>query len=246
MSSSKILVVDDDPKIRLLLRRSFEDDGLEIVEAATEREVLKALEQHDIGLVTLDIHLGDENGLEIAKSVRQNSSVPIIMVTGKDDVIDRVVGLEIGADDYVTKPFHIREILARVRAVLRRAETREITTVSEAIGDAAADGNSTLTFDGMTARFEHFELLGRAGEIVELTSGEFRLLNVFLQNPKRALSRDRLMDLLNGTDWSPLDRTIDNQIARLRRKIERDPSAPTLIKTVRGIGYIFATDVKTS
>ena len=120
------------------------------------------------------------------------------------------------------------------------AEIREITAASGAIGDTVADGNLTLTFDGIMARLEHFELLGRVGEIVELTSGDFRLLNVFLQNPKRVLTRDRLMDLLNGADWSPLDRTIDNQIASLRHKIERDPSAPVLIKTVRGIGYMFA------
>jgi DNA-binding response OmpR family regulator len=168
------------------------------------------------------------------------------MVTGKDDVIDRVAGLEIGADGYVTKPFHIRGVLARVRAILRRSETREITAASGPNGDAATDEHLTLTFDGVIARFEHFELLGRAGEIAELTSAEFRLLSVFLQNPKRVLSRDRLMDLLNCAGWPPLDQAIDNQIARLPRKVEREPSTPALIKTVRGIGYVFATDVKTS
>jgi DNA-binding response OmpR family regulator len=244
MDSSTILVVDDDPKIRLLLRRGFESDGLIVIEAATESDVMAALDQHDIDLVTLDIYLGQDNGLEIAKRLRQKSAVPIIMVTGKDDVIDRVVGLEIGADDYITKPFHIREVLARVRAILRRAQAKK--PIKHPKDSSSVDEQSlALAFDGMVARFEHFELLGRSGEIVELTSGEFRLLSVFLQNPKRVLSRDRLMDLLGGADWSPLDRTIDNQIARLRRKIERDPTTPKLIKTVRGIGYVFATDVQT-
>lgn len=244
MSSTKILVVDDDPKVRLLLRRCLEEDGLVVLEAETEEDVLAALETHDVGLVTLDIQLGKYNGFEIAKRVRQKSQVPIIMVTGQDDVIDRVVGLEIGADDYITKPFHVREVSARVRAVLRRGRT---VSQSNQTDDAHSTDNSIIhSFDGMVARFDHFELLDRTGDIVDLTSGDFRLLNVFLQNPKRVLSRDRLMDLLNGADWSPLDRTIDNQVARLRRKIERDPSTPVLIKTVSGVGYVFATDVQTS
>lgn len=244
MISQKILVVDDDPKVRLLLRRCLEGDGFAVREAETEEEVLAALQTHDIGLVTLDVQLENDNGFEIAKRLRRNSLVPIIMVTSQVDVIDRVVGLEIGADDYITKPFHVREVLARVRAVLRRG--RNVSQPAQTKGGQSADSGAVHSFDGMLARFDHFELLGRAGEAVELTSGEFQLLNVFLQNPKRVLSRDRLMDLLNGAEWSPMDRTIDNQVARLRRKIERNPGAPMLIKTVRGIGYVFAADVQTS
>ncbi len=244
MSSTQVLIVDDDPKVRLLLRRCLEQNGLAVLEAETEEDVVTALETHDIGLVTLDVQLENDNGFEIAKRLRQNSQVPIIMVTGQDDVIDRVVGLEIGADDYVTKPFHVREVLARVRAVLRRGSAG--SQPAQTNGEHSTVSSTVHSFDGMVARFDHFELLDRTGDIVDLTSGEFRLLNVFLQNPKRVLSRDRLMDLLNGANWSPLDRTIDNQIARLRRKIERDPGAPVLIKTVRGIGYVFAVDVRTS
>ena len=244
MNSPKILVVDDDPKVRLLLRRCLEEDGLTVLEAETEEDVVKALDTHDVGLVTLDIQLGKDNGFEIAKRVRRQSQVPIIMVTGQDDVIDRVVGLEIGADDYITKPFHVREVLARVRAVLRRGRTG--SQPAQTNGEYSIVSSTVHSFDGMVARIDKFELLNRTGDVVDLTSGEFRLLNVFLQNPKRVLSRDRLMDLLKGADWSPLDRTIDNQIARLRRKIERDPSTPVLIKTVRGIGYAFTADVQTS
>ena len=252
MTSQKVLVVDDDPKVRLLLRRCLEEDGLAVLEAETEDEVLAALEAHDIGLVTLDVQLENDNGFEIAKRLRRQSQVPIIMVTGQDDVIDRVVGLEIGADDFVTKPFHVREVLARVRAVLRRGsaaprptQTQKPRPTQKNVSYSAY--NSTVhSFDGMVARFDESELLDRSGHVVVLTSREFRPLNVFLKNPKRVLSRDRLMDLLNGVEWSPLDRTIDNQIARLRRKIERDPSAPVLIKTVRGIGYVFTADVEIS
>jgi len=244
MVSQRILVVDDDPKVRLLLRRCLEEDGLAVLEAETEEDVVTTLETHDIGLVTLDVQLENDNGFEIARRLRRNNQVPIIMVTGQDDVIDRVVGLEIGADDYITKPFHVREVLARVRAVLRR--DRAGSQPAQTNDAHSADNITIHSFDGMVARFDQFELLDRTGEVVNLTIGEFRLLNVFLQNPKHVLSRDHLMDLLNGTDWSPLDRTIDNQIARLRRKIERKPSAPMLIKAVRGIGYIFTADVETS
>jgi DNA-binding response OmpR family regulator len=240
MSKVKILVVDDDPKIRLLLRRCLEGDGFVVIEAENSDSTIDILTTQDVRLVTLDLQLGADNGIEIAKRIRQISDVPIIMVTGQDDVIDRVVGLEVGADDYITKPFHVREVLARIRSVLRRAVPAKVP-VGPTQSDAGA--KESIVFDGMTAHLDCFELLDRSGEVVDLTSGDFKLLAIFLRNPKRILSRDRIMDLLNGADWSPLDRAIDNQIARLRKKIERDPASPTLIKTVRGNGYMLATDV---
>lgn len=244
MVDQTVLIVEDDPKISFLLRNMLEAEGFKTLEADTARDALSLMRSHNVTLVTLDIHLGKDNGLEFAREIRRTSQVPIIMLTGKADVIDRVVGLEVGADDYITKPFHVREVLARIEAVLRRTQASVQAELSAQIGDEGANEQSLdLTFDGMVARFDHFELLGRAGEPVDLTSGDFKLLGVFLQNPKRVLSRDRLMNLLNGVDWSPLDRTIDNQVARLRRKIERNPSAPMLIKTVRGVGYVFAADV---
>ena len=245
MSSSTILIVDDEPKVRLLLKRCLEIDGFNVVEAENEASTLEAISAHDVKLVTLDVNLGGENGLEIAKRIRQNSNVPIIMVTGRDDVIDRVVGLEVGADDYITKPFHVREVLARVRSVLRRTggAVGPEPTKPEA-RDTHPDAEEGVIFDGMTAYLDRFELLDRTGAQVEMTSGDFRMLAVFLRSPKRMLSRDRIMDLLHGTEWSPLDRTIDNQVAKLRKKIERDPTSPVLIKTVRGIGYMLAIDVK--
>ncbi|MEO0918395.1 MAG: response regulator transcription factor [Pseudomonadota bacterium] len=237
MTKQTLLIVEDDAKIRALLRNVFEGEGFCVLEARSSEEVLTALASHQIALITLDIHLGQENGLDLARQIRQTSRVPIIMVSGQDDVIDRVVGLEIGADDYITKPFHVREVVARVRSVLRRFSQDPAAGLQE-FDDAA------LCFDGMCAHVNRMELVDRDGADCGLTSGDFKLLQVFLDRPNRALSRDQLMDFTGGIERNPLDRTIDNQVARLRKKIERDPSDPKLIKTVRGVGYMFAGEVE--
>ncbi len=248
MTRKIILVVDDDQKIRTLLRNVLEGEGIGVCEAANAEEALAQLKESAPDLVTLDINLGADNGLELARAIRVISQVPIIMVSGKDDVIDRVVGLEIGADDYITKPFHAREVVARVRSVLRRsgnpAQPDESAVVSPDV--AQSETGNTYCLDGITALPDRLEVLDRDGADCGLTTGDFKLLTVFLERPKRVLSRDQLMDLTGGIEWSPLDRTIDNQVARLRKKIERDPSDPKLIKTVRGIGYTFVGDVKIS
>lgn len=239
MNNSVILVVDDDPKIRTLLRRCIEGAGGTVFEAGDKSGALAELARRPIELVTLDLDLGRDDGLDIARTIRAQSKVPIIMVTAKDDVIDRVVGLEIGADDYITKPFHLREVVARINSVLRRARDN--------VQPIAVDRpNASFQFDGMVASIDHMSLYDRDGVSLELTSGEFRLLEVFLNRPKRVLSREQLMDLTGGHGYSPLDRTIDNQIARLRKKIERNPSIPKLISTIRGIGYSFTCDVATT
>ncbi len=248
MTHQTILVVDDDPKIRTLLRNLLEDDGFVVLEAENADEVRRIIENETINLMTLDVHLGADNGIELAREIRQTAQIPIIMVSGRDDVIDRVVGLEVGADDYITKPFHVREVIARIRSVLRRSAATAAATSPDPSQDTGDDASSTgtyFTFDGMVANTDRFELTDRKGEDCGLTSGDFRLLSVFLERPGRVLSRDQLMDLTGGLEWSPLDRTIDNQVARLRKKIERDPSKPRLIRTVRGIGYSFACDVRT-
>ena len=242
MPDQTILVVEDDPRIRTLLRNVMEDEGFCVLESDNGADVISLIESRPISLVTLDIHLGSHDGLELAREIRRTSDVPIIMVTGKDDVIDRVVGLEIGADDYITKPFHVREVIARIKSVLRRAGG--LAETENASASVKLGGSAQFCFDGMIADPDRLELVDRSGADCELTSGEFRLLTVFLQRPKRTLSRDQLMDLTGGMEWSPLDRAIDNQIARLRKKIERDPSQPNLIKTVRGVGYTFSGDVK--
>ncbi len=237
MKNAIILVVDDDPKIRTLLRRCFEREGSTVREAGDKASTLAALTAGTIDLITLDLDLGDDDGFDVARAVRHTSKVPIIMVTGKDDVIDRVVGLEIGADDYIIKPFHLREVVARIKSVLRR--TRGATAPSPQV-----NGRVSWRFDDMVAIPDEMKLFDRGGLLIDLTSGEFKLLEVFLTRPKRVLSREQLMDLVGGHCYAPLDRTIDNQIARLRKKIERNPSSPRLISTIRGIGYSFTCDVQ--
>lgn len=244
MTNPTILVVDDDPKIRTLLRNVLEGDGFCVFEAQTEEDVLRIIASTPVSLITLDLNLGSESGIDIARQIRRAYNVPIIMVTGKDDVIDRVVGLEVGADDYITKPFHVREVIARIRSVLRRSQAPAPHTESVSDSLPRDTGSMHYCFDGLTAVPDQMQLLDRTDTECELTSGDFKLLEVFLHRPKRILSRDQLMDLTGGTEWSPLDRAIDNQIARLRKKIEREPSDPKLIKTVRGAGYTFVCDVQ--
>jgi len=248
MTSQTILIVEDDKKIRALLRNVLEDEGFCVRESDNADDVLDALGATKIDLVTLDIQLGADSGFDIARKIRRQSKVPIVMVTGKDDVIDRVVGLEIGADDYITKPFHVREVVARIRSVLRRSEmsssSEDASPAALSTHGSALHAGPQFVFDGMTAIPDRLELIDRGGADCGLTSGDFRLLSVFLERPKRVLSRDQLMDLIGGQSWSPLDRTIDNQVARLRKKIERDPAEPKLIKTVRGVGYVLTCDVQ--
>lgn len=242
MTKTRILIIDDEPKIRTLLRRCFEGAGYAVSEASDLKSTRVQIATCQPDLVTLDLQLGEEDGYAVASDIRASSQIPIIMVTGKDDVIDRVVGLELGADDYITKPFHVREVLARVKSVLRR--TQHVTTVpgcscgAECTCGASIPGE-VIRFDGLQAFPDRLSLLGRDGQQVSLTSGDFQLLQIFLNHPQRVLSRDTLMDMIGGASWTPLDRTIDNRVARLRKKIERDHNNPRLIKAIRGVGYSF-------
>jgi two-component system, OmpR family, response regulator len=231
-----VLVVDDDPDIRALLRDCLEEAGFLVSEAVDSQTTKDRLSKGGIDLITLDLSLGKENGLEIAREIRAGFPAPIVMITGKGDTIDRVVGLEIGADDYISKPFHPREVIARLRAVLRRGLPPAT--------HAAAPASMVLRFDRWRMDLGKREL-GAAGQpATMLTTAEFNLLEAMARRPQRVLSRDTIMDLLKGHDWSPLDRSIDALVSRLRRKIELDPEEPRLIKTVRGVGYIFACDVR--
>jgi DNA-binding response OmpR family regulator len=232
--NAHILIVEDDQKVRLLLRRCFEGEGFRVTEAARGADVPGVLSAEDIDLVTLDLTLPDLDGLSIARQIRERSAVPIIMVTGKGELIDRVIGLEVGADDYIAKPFHLREVLARVRAVLRR--TRELAKTG---AGGARQEDSEIVFDRWVLDRQKRELFDQSGTPCPLTTAEYGLLEIFISHPNRVLSRNQIMDLLKGHEWSPLDRSIDNLVARLRRKIEPPDAAPSLIKTVRGLGYMF-------
>jgi DNA-binding response OmpR family regulator len=226
--SHHILVVDDDAQIRRMLRRCLEDEGYRVSESADGENIESTL-RTGLDLVTLDLNLGRADGLAIARRIRQVSAVPIIMITGKGDMIDRIVGLEIGADDYIAKPFHLREVLARIRSVLRRSATAA----------PPAAGTDLITFDGFVLDPARRSLAGPDGQRIDLTTGEFELLLLFCRHAHAVLDRDRIMDLLKGHDWAPNDRSIDNQVARLRKLIETDTRRPELIKTIRGAGYSF-------
>lgn len=231
------LVVEDDEKVRRVLRNLLEDDGFCVVEAEDATCAFEAIKSRDLDLVTLDIQLGKDNGMDVLREIRSISNVPVIMVTGKDAVIDRVLGLEIGADDYITKPFHVREVLARIHALLRRYQ------FDSPQNPTSEPQMQSYALDGLTIIPDRMEVVGRDGEDCSMTTADMALLTIFIQRPNRVLSRDQLMDLVGGIEWSPLDRTIDNQVARLRKKIERDPTNPKLIKTVRGVGYMCAQEV---
>lgn len=235
-----ILVVDDEEPVRALLRDCFELEGYRVEEAGDARAASERIDAGSVHLVTLDLGLGGDNGLELARQIRARCNVPIVMITGKGDTIDRVVGLELGADDYIAKPFHVREVLARVRAVLRRYEP---ITASEPAVSTRDDGGA-WHFDGWVLDPARRELRTRSGELRDLTTAEFNMLQMFVQRPSRVLSRDNIMDLLKGHEWSPLDRSINSLIARLRRKVEEVPDTPRLIKTVRGVGYVFTAEVR--
>ena len=255
--SPHILVVDDDEAVRVLLRDCLELDGFRVSEAADSRAMAAVLAADGIDLVTLDLMLGGENGLVLARQIRASHDVPIVMISGKGDTIDKVVGLELGADDYITKPFHPREVVARIRAVLRRQQPVQAIAsspsgrVAEAPAKASAPqampqsgASSRVRFAGWTLDLASRELTGPDKAMLDLTTAEFNLLAALVLRPQRVLSRDTIMDVLKGHDWTPFDRSIDAMVSRLRRKIEPDPAAPRLVKTVRGVGYMLSCPVE--
>lgn len=231
----QILIVEDDSAVRRLLRTMLEDEGYAVIEAKGERDALARLASHDVSLITLDLGLGRDNGLVLAQRIRARSVVPIIIVSGKGSDVDRIVGLEIGADDYISKPFNVREVLARVRAVMRRTASAVRT------GDDFA-ARQAFQFDGWTCDVAARRLTRPDGTDVKLTSREFSLLTAFLRRPQRVLSRHQLMDFLGDDDADTLERAIDTIVGRLRRKLKTTDASP--IETVRGSGYMFTVKVK--
>lgn len=231
-----VLVVDDDPAIRELIAGYMCDNDIRVTVAGNGNEMTAALNEFAIDLIILDLRMPGEDGMQIARRIREQSSLPIIVVSGRRDEADRVMALELGADDYMTKPFSSRELLARVRALLRRAAAFSSSTGRQS--DARA-----YRFDGWELNIGSRRLTSPAGERVSLTNGEFSLLNAFLASPGRILTREQLLESSRLYD-DVYDRSIDVQILRLRRKIEPDPSHPRYIKTERGAGYVFSTSVE--
>jgi two-component system OmpR family response regulator len=231
----QILVVDDDRDIRTLLSEYLDANGLRTKLAGDGAGMWKALDETRIDLIVLDLMLPGEDGLQLCRALRARSSVPVIMLTARGEPIDRIIGLEMGADDYVAKPFEPRELLARIRTVLRRTEA-----LPPNLQPAAA---RALRFAGWTLDLAARQLLNPEGVVVVLSGAEFRLLQVLLEHPNRVLSRDQLLNLTRGRDADPFDRSIDLQVSRLRQKLGDDARSAHLIKTVRNEGYVLAATV---
>jgi DNA-binding response OmpR family regulator len=229
-----LLIVEDDEDIVAIVRRYFTGQGFDVSAAAHGAAMREVLRAGDVDVILLDLGLPGEDGFALTRFLREHWKGAVIIVTGRGESVDRVVGLELGADDYVTKPFDLRELLARVRSVLRR-------TVDAAAPPApAGDSGDVLHFAGFRLDRSARELTDAQGRAVPLTTGEFDLLCTFLAHPNRVLSRDELMNTMHGRDAGPYDRAIDVQVGRLRRKIEADPENPVLLKSVRGAGYLLA------
>ena len=231
-----VLALDDDPAIRELIADYLPENELRVTAVATGRELAEAMARDTFDMVVLDLRLPGEDGMSIARRLREASQIPILMLTGRIDEADRVMGLELGADDYLTKPFSPRELLARIRALVRRAKAQ--ATVADTIAKVRA-----YRFGGWELNVGLRRLKSSAGQSVELTNGEFSLLTAFLSAPQRVLTRDQLLELSRLHNAEVYDRSIDVQILRLRRKIEADPAHPTYIRTERGAGYLFDTAV---
>jgi two-component system, OmpR family, response regulator len=232
---SHIAVVEDDPDISRMMVSFMTEHGFQVTPARSGRDLDRVMSGNKVDLVILDVGLpGGEDGLSICRRLRGKSAIPIIMVTARDADTDRIVGLEIGADDYLPKPFNPRELVARVKAVIRRSGGAEVVQ---------PDTARTLLFEGWRLDMGRRELLDQTGAPRSLTSGEFNILAIFCQHPRKVLSRDDLLDLLHGRAAAVFDRSIDVQISRLRRKIEASRKDPSFIKTIRHGGYFFTPQV---
>jgi DNA-binding response OmpR family regulator len=235
--TARLVVVDDEPEIRGMVADYLDKNGFAVRRCANGSELDVVLASGPADLVVLDVSMPGEDGLSIARRLKTESATPIIMLTASDDVVDRIVGLEVGADDYLTKPFDLRELRARIRAVLRRADSRAGTDTAEPPSRPGAA--NLVSFGKLSLDLDRYCLVDREGAESRLTATEFDLLAVFTKNPNRVMSRERLLDLASARDQEPFDRSIDIRITRLRKKIEIDPSKPQVIKTVRGVGYMF-------
>ena len=234
---SHVLVVDDDAEIRNLLGEYLQKNGYRVTAVADGKAMRAALESKRPDIVVLDLMLPGEDGLTLCRNLRARSELPVIMLTARGEETDRIVGLELGADDYLAKPFNPRELLARIKSVLRRSRALPDNLKSEEV--------RRFRFGGWTLDVASRNLLSPTGIVVALSGTEFKLLRVFLSHPNRVLNRDQLIDLMLSRDAGPFDRAIDVQISRLRHRLGEDAKEPCIIRTVRGEGYVFATEVET-
>jgi len=232
----RILIVDDDPEIRRLLVDYLARNGFEPYAARDGREMAQSLDRHAIDLIVLDLMLPDSDGLTLCRDLRARSNLPVLMLTARGEEADRIVGIEMGADDYLVKPFSPRELLARIKTILRR--TRALPP------NLRPDSQRCMVFAGWRLDTATRALTVPDGVVVSLSGGEYRLLRILLEHPNRVLNRDQLMELIHGRSAEPFDRTIDVQISRLRQRLRDEDREPQLIKTVRGEGYVLAAAVE--
>jgi len=229
-----VLVVDDDPLVREMLADYLSAHGYSVAQAVDGETMRAELERTAPDIVLLDLRLPREDGITLARHLREHYDVGIIMVTGAGEVVDRIVGLEVGADDYVTKPFDPRELLARIKSVMRRLQSRPAEGAA-----AKTDPRPRCRIGRCELDLASHQLFDESGDEIPVTAMEFDLLRIFTEHPGKALSRDRILTLTKNREWDPYDRSIDIRIARLRRKVETDPAHPQVIRTVRGVGYMF-------
>jgi two-component system OmpR family response regulator len=234
-TAEKVLIVDDDAEIRDLLRRYLAEHGYQVRAAADGKQMWDALQDEQPDIIVLDLMLPGDDGLTLCRNLRARSETPVIMLTARGDETDRIVGLELGADDYLPKPFNPRELLARMRVILRRARSTPKAALAESVRN--------IVFAGWRLDTRQRHLISHRGLVVSLSGAEYRLLRVFLDNRNRVLNRDQLMDLLHGRQGDSLDRSIDVQVSRLRQRLGDDAREPTIIKTIRSEGYVLAATI---
>ena len=233
--NGSVLICDDERDLREMLQEYLEKRGFAVRLAANAAELRDAIEAEAPDIVVLDINMPGEDGLSALRGIRSESDLPVVMLTAAGETIDRIVGLEMGADDYLGKPVDLRELEARLKAVLRRKS-------GPAPAAEGVNGTATAQFGDFTLDLDSTKLFSASGEEVPLTAMEFRLLKLFAENKSRVLNRDQILEQAHDRSWDPFDRSIDIRISRLRRKIEKNPQKPSIIRTVRGIGYIFDPD----
>jgi DNA-binding response OmpR family regulator len=234
-----VLSVDDDENLQLVVGQYLEDDGYKVLKAVSGKDMESKLLSSAADVVLLDLVLPDAEGFSLIKVIRESTSAPIIIVSGKSDTTEKIVGLEMGADDYITKPFEMRELSARIKAVLRRTGSE----VSNESSLSQQSGAQKIHFAGWCLDRTQYQLYDEKKSSADLTTGEFKLLEALLLSPNRALSREFLFELTRGGNFDAFDRAIDIQIGRIRKKLNDDPQNPKFIKTVRGIGYMFTGEI---
>jgi two-component system, OmpR family, response regulator len=243
MFKPTILSVDDDESLQMVITHYLEGEGYQTLSAKSGKELLDILKSQSPHIILLDLLLPDTDGISILAQLRTSKKIPVIVVSGKSDTTEKIVCLEMGADDYMTKPFEMRELSARIKAVLRRADETWTKTSAPANSDTQAP-DTRISFDGWVLDRAQFQLFNKDGVSAELTTGEYRLLEALVSAPHKVLSRERLFELTRASDYDSFDRAVDIQIGRLRKKLGDDSKAPQYIKTVRGAGYMFCGEIQ--